>query len=115
MAALKADSRHHFVRGDICDQAQVLALFQQRLGYRYLGHWAERKNSNIELELLKQWLQRRGVAAALISRALHELTRVASDSSKGLYDRNKAVYEMLRYGIKVQAGMGENQDRKSVV
>lgn len=38
-------------------QARVLALFQQRLGYRYLGHWAERNNSNIEQELLKQWLK----------------------------------------------------------
>jgi type I restriction enzyme, R subunit len=89
-------------------QARVLALFQQRLGYRYLGHWAERNNSNIEQELLKQWLKGRGVADSLMSRALHEFTRVASDSSKSLYDRNKAVYEMLRYGIKVQAGAGEN-------
>ncbi|MDD2610961.1 MAG: HsdR family type I site-specific deoxyribonuclease, partial [Giesbergeria sp.] len=89
-------------------QARVLALFQQRLGYRYLGHWAERNNSNIELELLRPWLQGRGVADTLIGRALHEFTKVADDSSKSLYDRNKAVYEMLRYGIKVQAGAGEN-------
>src|SRR3954466_1621022 len=29
LASLKQDARHTFVRGDICDQAQVLALFQQ--------------------------------------------------------------------------------------
>src|SRR5574343_210150 len=29
LASLKNDSRHIFVRGDICDQAQVLALFRQ--------------------------------------------------------------------------------------
>ena len=29
LATLKQDPRHTFVRGDICDQAQVLALFQQ--------------------------------------------------------------------------------------
>jgi dTDP-glucose 4,6-dehydratase len=29
LASLKQDPRHTFVRGDICDQAQVLALFQQ--------------------------------------------------------------------------------------
>lgn len=34
---------------------------------------------------------------------------MASDSSKSLYDRNKAVYELLRYGIKVQPGAGENR------
>ncbi|MCX7250625.1 MAG: type I restriction endonuclease subunit R, partial [Burkholderiales bacterium] len=35
--------------------------------------------------------------------------RVAGDSSKSLYDRNRAVYELLRYGIKVQPGAGENR------
>ena len=90
-------------------QARVLALFQHRLGYRYLGNWIDRDNSNIDQPLLAAWLKARGVADILISRALHEFTRVASDSSKSLYDRNKAVYEMLRYGIKVQPGAGENR------
>jgi type I restriction enzyme, R subunit len=90
-------------------QARVLALFQHRLGYRYLGHWIDRDNSNIDLPMLRTWLQGRGVADTLINRALHEFTKVAGDSSKTLYDRNKAVYEMLRYGIKVQPGAGENR------
>ena len=89
-------------------QARVLALFQQRLGYRYLGHWSDRDNSNIDQPLLRAWLEGRGVADTLINRALHEFTKASSDSSKGLYDRNKAVYDMLRYGIKVQPGAGEN-------
>jgi hypothetical protein len=33
---------------------------------------------------------------------------VASETSKHLYDRNKAVYELLRYGVKVSPGAGEN-------
>ena len=89
-------------------QARVLALFLQRLGYRYLGHWINRDNSHIDAPLLRAWLQARGVADKLISRALHEFTRVASDSSKSLYDRNRAAYELLRYGVKVQPGAGEN-------
>jgi type I restriction enzyme R subunit len=89
-------------------QARVVALFQQRLGYRYLGHWGDRSNTNIDESLLRTWLQTRGVADALINRALHEFTKVAGDSSKSLYDRNRAVYDMLRYGIKVQPGAGEN-------
>ena len=89
-------------------QARVVALFQHRLGYRYLGHWGDRDNSNIDQPLLRAWLQARGVADTLINRALHEFTKAASDSSKSLYDRNRAVYEMLRYGIKVQPGAGEN-------
>ncbi len=89
-------------------QARVVALFQNRLGYRYLGHWGDRSNTNIDESLLRSWLQARGVADTLINRALHEFTKVAGDSSKSLYDRNRAVYEMLRYGIKVQPGAGEN-------
>lgn len=89
-------------------QARIVALFQHRLGYRYLGHWGDRDNSNIDQPLLRAWLQKRGVADTLINRALHEFTKAASDSSKSLYDRNRAVYEMLRYGIKVQPGAGEN-------
>ena len=29
-------------------QARVLALFQHRLGYHYLGNWIDRDNSNID-------------------------------------------------------------------
>ena len=89
-------------------QARVVALFCERLGYQYLGNWIDRHNSNIEQQQLRAWLQARGVAESLITRALHELTKAAGDTSKSLYDRNKTVYEMLRYGIKVQPGAGEN-------
>lgn len=37
------------------------------------------------------------------------LGNVASDTSKHLYDRNKAVYDLLRYGVKVQSGACENK------
>ena len=33
-------------------QDRVIALFQKRLGWRYLGDWSERANSNIEDALL---------------------------------------------------------------
>ncbi|MEQ1916763.1 MAG: HsdR family type I site-specific deoxyribonuclease, partial [Gallionella sp.] len=33
---------------------------------------------------------------------------VAGDQTKSLYDSNKAVYELLRYGVKVKADVGEN-------
>jgi type I restriction enzyme R subunit len=45
---------------------------------------------------------------ALITRALHQLTRTAGDTSKSLYDRNRAVYDLLRYGVKVKPDVGEN-------
>ncbi len=59
--------------------------------------------------LLQAWLTQQGVNPALITRALHELNKAAADTSKHLYDRNKAVYDLLRYGVKVQPGAGENK------
>ncbi|MCT8187287.1 HsdR family type I site-specific deoxyribonuclease [Pseudomonas sp. p99-361] len=90
-------------------QGRVVALFQHTLGYEYLGDWADRAgNANIEQELLRAWLTKQGVDASLITRALFELTKVAADASKSLYDRNKAVYELLRYGVRVKPEVGEN-------
>lgn len=90
-------------------QARVVSLFQQPLGYAYLGNRLDQDNRNIDADLLTAWLKKRGTDGTLISRALHELSRVAGDASESLYDRNKAVYELLRYGVKVQTGAGENK------
>lgn len=90
-------------------QARVIALFQERLDYTYLGNWIDRPgNANIEPDRLAAWLRNRGVADGLIQRALHELQRVATDTSKTLYDRNLNVYNLLRYGVKVRPATGEH-------
>ncbi|MDP3664388.1 MAG: HsdR family type I site-specific deoxyribonuclease [Nitrosomonas sp.] len=90
-------------------QARVVALFRERLCYDYLGDKTDLNNHNLELTLLREWLTRQGVSDTLINRALHELNKVATDTSKSLYDRNKEVYGLLRYGVKVQPGAGENR------
>ena len=90
-------------------QARVVALFRERLHYNYLGNKTDLNNHNLELTLLREWLTRQGVSDTLINRALHELNKVATDTSKSLYDRNKEVYNLLRYGVKVQPGAGENR------
>jgi type I restriction enzyme, R subunit len=89
-------------------QARVVALFRERLCYDYLGDKTDLQNHNIELTLLREWLTKQGVSDTLVNRALHELNKVATDTSKSLYDRNKEVYDLLRYGVKVQPGAGEN-------
>ena len=61
-------------------QARIVTLFQQRLGYDYLGDRDDRDNRNIEPKLLTAWLTRQGVSDSLITRALHELNRVATDT-----------------------------------
>ncbi len=91
-------------------QRRVVKLFREQLGYDYLGDWTDREgNRNIEEALLRAFLRdRQGYDEALIDRALHLLTKAAGDSSKSLYDRNHAVYDLLRYGVKVKAEVGEH-------
>ncbi|RPH76579.1 MAG: type I restriction endonuclease subunit R, partial [Nitrospiraceae bacterium] len=91
-------------------QQRVVNLFHDTLRYDYLGNWTEREdNRNIEEELLRKFLrEKQGYDEALITRALYELEKVAGDTSKSLYDRNRNVYELLRYGVKVKADVGDN-------
>lgn len=90
-------------------QNRIIQLFQKHLGYRYLGNWQDRPNNrSIEEGLLTAWLQKRGTSEALINRALHALGQAAAlGEGKNLYDANKAVYSLLRYGVKVKTAVGE--------
>jgi len=91
-------------------QQRVVKLFRETLKYDYLGDWTEREgNRNIEEALLRKFLlEKQGYDETLITRALHDLDKAAGDTSKSLYDRNLAVYDLLRYGVKVKAEVGEN-------
>ncbi len=90
-------------------QARIVALLRDRLNYSYLGSWADRAgNANIESERLGAWLAAQGVAPVLASRAIFELQKVAGDTSQSLYDRNREVYRLLRYGVKLKPEVGEN-------
>jgi type I restriction enzyme R subunit len=94
---------------EIETQKRVIAFFRDALGYAYLGHWKHREgNSNIEEALLKDWLERQGHSNKLITRVLFELNKAAVlGSSKTLYDANREVYSLLRYGVKVKPEPGE--------
>ncbi|MEI8173538.1 MAG: HsdR family type I site-specific deoxyribonuclease [Deltaproteobacteria bacterium] len=90
-------------------QARVVNLFQDSLKYDYLGDWTDREgNANIEPNLLRAWLKKQRVEDVLVTRALHILEKTAGDTSKSLYDRNRAVYDLLRYGVKVKPDVSEN-------
>lgn len=89
-------------------QERVVQLFQEQLGYEYLGNWKSRPaNSNIEHEYLKAFLKKRGYSDAIIAKAIYELEKVAKDQTKSLYDLNKETYKLLRYGVKVKPEAGE--------
>jgi type I restriction enzyme R subunit len=90
-------------------QKRVIALFREKLGYTYLGDWTERSdNRNVDQHHLHAFLHRRGVPADMAERAIYILDKSASDTSKSLYDRNRAVYDLLRYGVKVKPDAGQN-------
>ena len=90
-------------------QNRVVKLFREQLGYRYLGNWEEHpNNSNIEKTYLRPFLKRQGYSDTLIRKALFELNKVAGDQTRSLYDINKAVYGLLRYGVQIKAEVGEN-------
>ena len=90
-------------------QRRVVAFFQNALGYRYLGRWQDRPdNRNVEETLLTDWLKRQGHGDKIIDKALFELNKAAAlGGSKTLYDANREVYSLLRYGVKVRPDVGE--------
>lgn len=92
-------------------QKRVVQLFHKELGYRYLGNWRDREgNSHLEEAILADYLAQQGYSPNLIGKALYEFGKTANDQSKSLYDVNKEVYSLLRYGVNVQPDIGQNKE-----
>ena len=93
-------------------QDRVVKLFREQLGYEYLGNWEYREgNSNVEVELLAQNLRARGYDDNLINKAIDKLKKDASlGGGRDLYEANRDVYDLLRYGVKVKPGVGEQTE-----
>jgi type I restriction enzyme R subunit len=87
---------------------RVVKFFKNQLGYDYLGEWSDRsKNSNVERDYLYPFLTKTmGYDTDLASRAIDLLTKIASDTSRSLYEVNKDVYSMIRYGVPVKMEAG---------
>ena len=97
-------------------QNRVIKLFVEKLHYRYLGDWKDRAdNSNIEEEILSSYLQRRGYSSAEISGALFQLRSAADISQVGLYESNRRVYSLLRYGVQVKAAADQPTSTVSLI
>ncbi len=97
---------------EILTQKRVVEFCRDALGYAYLGHWKDREgNSNVEEAHLIAWLKRQGHGEKLIRKALHQLDQVAAlGGSRTLYDANREVYGLLRYGVKVRPDVGEQTE-----
>ncbi|MEV6254649.1 HsdR family type I site-specific deoxyribonuclease [Nocardia sp. NPDC051911] len=98
-------------------QERVVKLFQERLKFNYLGNWERREGtSNIEVELLVRNLRSRGYDDNLINKALEKLQRAAAvGSGHDLYEANREVYSLLRYGAKVKPGAGEQYETVELI
>ncbi len=94
---------------EIRTQRRVIAFFRDALGYAYLGNWQDRAgNRNVERRLLTGWLTRQRHGDKIIAKVLFQLDKAAAlGDSKTLYDVNREVYGLLRYGVKVQPAAGE--------
>jgi type I restriction enzyme R subunit len=92
-------------------QNRVVALFCDELEYTYLGNWEEEtNNSNIEEELLTAYLKKTGVNEAQIRRVLDKLRAEVRNPNRSLYENNKAVYGLLRFGVEVKVSAGDNYE-----
>lgn len=90
-------------------QDRVVKLFQEQLGYEYVGSWEDRTGiSNLEEALLRQNLKARGYDDVIVTKALREFQKASSlGGGRTLYDANRDVYDLLRYGVKVKRGVAE--------
>jgi type I restriction enzyme, R subunit len=93
-------------------QRRLARLFVDELGYEHLGNLSEGDNRNIIAGQLEHFLwayqgySEREHGDDVMRRAVAEIVKVAGNTSLSLYDRNRAVYETLRYGVKVKADVG---------
>lgn len=90
---------------EILTQNRVVRFFRNRLYYSYLGNLSDQENKNIRADELFNWLKAR-YTEQLAHRAVAELTTTAANLQGGLYDANKNVYSLLKYGAKISPEPG---------
>jgi type I restriction enzyme R subunit len=89
-------------------QRRVVEFFRDQLGYVYGGNLKDQDNRNVDEARLRASLLGRDYEDALVSRAVQQLlTAAALGGGNSLYDQNRRVYELLRYGAKVKTDVGE--------
>lgn len=92
-------------------QNRIIKLFEEQLGYIYLGNWEkEERTQPIEATILLDYLIQQGYAKLLAKKAVDKFVKVATNLSNGLYETNKKVYQLLRYGVTVRAAQGDPKE-----
>lgn len=83
-------------------QDRVVKLFVDKLGYKYLGNLMEQENQNVVPEFLCEFLQKQGYSDYVIKKSVGEFLKYTSSTQDDLYHTNKAVYQILRYGLNIK-------------
>lgn len=88
-------------------QNRIVKLFREQLSYIDLGNLEDKPdNSNIEVPQLTRYLSAKGYDHGQINKALDKLQNAANNHAQNLYHNNKAVYQLLRYGVPVKTEAG---------
>lgn len=93
-------------------QKRVLHCLTDDLGYTYLGDLTEIDNTPIKEDLLKKYLKNRGYSDDLIKKAVNKLVNATKNQVDSLYQINRDVYSLLRYG---DQGVKDNKNNRSTV
>jgi type I restriction enzyme R subunit len=69
------------------------------LDYDYLGNWEEREgNSNVEVELLRRFLNRQGYDKPLVEKAIFDLERAAQfQADSSWFDHSEKIRRKDRF------------------
>lgn len=79
-------------------QQRVKSWIINDLGYTFLGNLEDQENSAIKVDLLRANLVKRGYKKEQIDKAVRELTDLYKNQVNSLYQINKEIYSLLRYG-----------------
>lgn len=96
-------------------QNRIIQLFQKKMGYDYLGNWEnEIRNQPVEEDLLLNHLRNQGYSDVVAEKALSKFMR-SVQKADDLYDTNKKVYSLLRYGVNIREELGEAKENVRLI
>ena len=99
---------------EIITQKRIIKLFEKELKYHFMGDCTDYDNSNIDEEKLQIYLKgTQQYSTAEISSAIAQLKRAAGNIAAGLYNANKDVYGLLRYGVNVSGSASYSAAKNS--